>query len=396
MCASSNEDEFFDRKRPWSHIKDEVVGCYMPPYLNKVKGLRHKILLVDAFAGPGIYEGEDVSARYGSPLIIAREAEKYVPNDYVAFFFNKRKKHHTQLAQNLLDMGLPPQKAIAVHGDSRELLKILQGQITNQTLFVYLDPFGLSVPFEILQSLLERGRAVSTELVINLSMPGIYRLAGRWAVYEGRSDAPVIRRNHSLLTQVLGGEWWRDILLDTVSQPEAQAWELIEAYTNQLRKFLPYAGYCPVRERWDGPIKYFITFCSRHIDALTLHNDTMCRAYNSYMEKSKLAGLTLFEQLEPDWRNNRPPDILRRLDIQILTHLKSMNSLGQKPKRKELWEAIVTAEFRQYMESEFRQRVALLHEQKHLEFEDVRGTKRLNDDSRLFIPLGGHTMAAAL
>lgn len=50
------ESEFFSGKRPWSKIKDQVIEDYLIPYLNKVSKLKKKIIIVDAFAGPGIFE----------------------------------------------------------------------------------------------------------------------------------------------------------------------------------------------------------------------------------------------------------------------------------------------------------------------------------------------------
>ena len=52
MVESS--DEFFEGKRPWSKIKDEVLEKYMTPYLAKVNTRGQPILLIDGYAGPGV------------------------------------------------------------------------------------------------------------------------------------------------------------------------------------------------------------------------------------------------------------------------------------------------------------------------------------------------------
>jgi three-Cys-motif partner protein len=386
MCASSYEDEFFDRKRPWSHIKDRVIGCYMPPYLRKVAQLGKKIVLVDAFAGPGIYELEPSSSRCGSPIVIVNEAEKHTPDNYIAFFFNKKKAHHIKLSEVLGKIGIPKHKAISVHGDSKELLSLLQRRIGDETVLLYLDPFGLSVPFEVIKLFLERDQRYSTELIVNLSMPGIHRLAAKHAVREGRVDAK-IQRNHSLLSEVLGGEWWREILFDTSVEPKQQNLAIIEQYTSQLRIHMPYAGYCPVREQRNGPIKYFITFCSRHIDALLLHNDNMCKAYNQYMREREFAGLLMFNEIECNWQDNRATDISAQLDSAILTQIKQHCSKAVNPARITVWQEIVTQpqHFMLYTSSEFKKRVDYLRKEKVIDFVDTRGTGRLNDDSRLFL-----------
>jgi len=54
MVESS--DEFFEGKRRWSKIKDEVLGNYMTPYLEKVNTRSQPLLLIDGYAGSGVYE----------------------------------------------------------------------------------------------------------------------------------------------------------------------------------------------------------------------------------------------------------------------------------------------------------------------------------------------------
>jgi len=76
------EAEFFKGKRPWSKIKDKVIGDYLVPYLRKVSRLRRKIIIVDAFAGQGIFE----DGTKGSPLIICEIAEREVAGQYFTIF----------------------------------------------------------------------------------------------------------------------------------------------------------------------------------------------------------------------------------------------------------------------------------------------------------------------
>jgi hypothetical protein len=84
----SATDDFFTGKRSWSHIKDRVLQSYMTPYLTKVKRLGRKIVLIDGYAGPGIFE--DSSA--GSPIVICQAAENCVPGNYQTIFVNRSRK----------------------------------------------------------------------------------------------------------------------------------------------------------------------------------------------------------------------------------------------------------------------------------------------------------------
>ena len=82
---AGNEDDFFEGKRPWSVIKDQVLKDYMSPYLAKIKNLKKPILLVDGYAGPGVFDDRQP----GSPLIMCQAAAKATPGTYRAFFINK-------------------------------------------------------------------------------------------------------------------------------------------------------------------------------------------------------------------------------------------------------------------------------------------------------------------
>ena len=63
---------FFAGKRPWSIIKDQVLENYMSPYIAKINKLGRPLLLIDGYAGPGVFE----DGKPGSPLIICQAAEK--------------------------------------------------------------------------------------------------------------------------------------------------------------------------------------------------------------------------------------------------------------------------------------------------------------------------------
>jgi len=60
-------DNFFAKKRAWSQLKDEILACYLTPYLAKLIRTRKQIIIADCFAGKGRFDdGQD-----GSPIIIA-------------------------------------------------------------------------------------------------------------------------------------------------------------------------------------------------------------------------------------------------------------------------------------------------------------------------------------
>lgn len=368
----STEDAFFAGKRPWSRIKDSILGSYMPAYLRKVARLGKRIVLIDCFAGPGTFQ----DGTKGSPLIMCEVAEKHARGAYVAIFVNKERRHHAALKSCLPQELITQKTVIPILGDSRVLLEEVKKVLRDQTLFIYLDPFGLrGCEFNAIKALLQRGSNVSTEILVNLSMPTFHRLAARHAVSRGRGETAYVKKFHSVLDQVFGGDYWRKYAFDDRLLPEEKERKLIAEYHQKLRELLPYASSCPVQESAHSRIKYFVTFCSRHADAMVLMNDIMCNAYNKYLHEMALIDLPLLAPIMPDWRAERTriATLLRRV---IIDEVKT----SQGRTRKRVWESIAVKHFMLFLSSEYKDLVQELVEEGVLQSPPRRPTKRLNDD----------------
>jgi three-Cys-motif partner protein len=370
---SDYADDFFEGKRPWSHIKDEVLSNYMQPYLAKVNKRGHPILLIDGYAGPGIFE----DGTFGSPLIICKTAETYARGNYHAFFINKDKKHHEKLYRALRQRGWLG-SAQPLLGDTRLRLQQIYRTFKDQTVFLYLDPFGPSgCDFALLKPLLDRDTDFSTEIMLTMNVPGIHRLASRHTEEGGRKDEETIRSNRDKLTKTFGGDYWKDIINQGIDAEEREI-QLITAYQEKLVSYSFFTGACPVRDKTDRRIKYFIIFASRHRHAVLLLNDIMAKAYFARMHEADYAG-TLWEDV--DWREMRsidkPP--LDRVIIEAVT-----KHPGET--RKDLWFRIVEKHFMRYLEPEYKDTVQRLVDERKLISPTPRKTKRLNDNCALYPP----------
>ena len=62
---AKKNDDFFVEKKPWSKVKDELLGCYLKPYVAKILYTRKPLVYVDCFAGKGKFDDGNL----GSPLI---------------------------------------------------------------------------------------------------------------------------------------------------------------------------------------------------------------------------------------------------------------------------------------------------------------------------------------
>jgi hypothetical protein len=265
--------------------------------------------------------------------------------------------------------------AQVVLGDTRVLLKTLPATFKDQTVFLYLDPFGLrGCEFALLLPFLDRNPKYSTEIILTMNMPVVHRLATRHAVKDGRQDEQIIKNYHQILSNVFGGDYWQDIMWQHDANPEDREKQLINAYLAKLAKYLPFTGSCPVRERTDTRIKYFIIFASRQPDAMLLLNDIMVKAYFARMHAADFA-----EGLwgETDWREMRSIEGLDRLLLDLVT-----KHPGET--RKSIWSRVVQGHFMRYLESEYTATIQHLVDEKKLTSPTERKTKRLNDHCTLF------------
>ena len=371
---SSTENDFFNGKREWSKLKDEVLRKYLPPYLKKVNKLNKKIILIDSFAGPGIFD----DGEKGSPMYICELAEEFVPNNYQALLVNQEITHHNKLNE-VLQKYTQQKKAIALYGSANDLLNLLHTIITDQTLFLYLDPFGLKgTSFNTLEKYLCRNKFYSTEILINLSIPTILRLSSLNAVAQ-KGITPIIKGKHQVLNEALGGDYWKDFLLDTNLSTEVRIAKTIDEYCKRLNYYLPYVGSCPVHEKTEfSKIKYSIIFASRHPDAQELMNDIMYKAYNRHIWKS-FSNDTLFGEIE--WEDTIPDTYFINLKQDIIELL---HQNGKLP-RETLWFNLVRLKFMRYQKKDFNSVVNELISQGHLAFIDVKGTNKLNELSILYL-----------
>jgi len=186
---SESTNDFFEGKRPWSFIKDEVLGSYISPYMAKVSSRGQPILVIDGYAGPGIF-GDGKS---GSPMIICQAAEKYAKGKYQAIFINKNQEHHDMLRYVLQKAGWSGSIKTLL-GDTTLLLPTISKTLHNKSVLLYLDPFGpTGCQFSLLQPFLNRNPDYSTEILLTMNIPGMHRLATRHAVEDGRHDEQMIK-----------------------------------------------------------------------------------------------------------------------------------------------------------------------------------------------------------
>lgn len=344
----------------------------MSPYTAKIVHRGQRLLYVDAFAGPGRFE----DGPSGSPIIICQAVEKYAKGRAQAVFVNKDPQHHEQL-KNILIAGGWDKFASPVLGDAANVLRGLASKMSNESIFLYIDPFGLQCEFDVLEPFLQRNKAYSTELLINLSMPVIHRLAARDSFLSGNFGEHV-PAFHQKLTRTLGGDYWKDILLaknglDTKTREKL----IVDGYMHRLSEtdYLRYTGYCPIQVNRESRTKYFMVFASPHPDAMLLFNDEMLKAFNEFMHEEETRGTLFAGQPWTEWHNTNE---LKKLIIRYVRQYPGRTRL-------ELWPKIVSENFMRFTSSEYKKAVSELVDMGSIVCptpypSPTRKTKRMNDD----------------
>jgi hypothetical protein len=209
-----------------------------------------------------------------------------------------------------------------------------------------------------------------------MNMPIVHRLAARHAAAEGRLNGPYIASFHERMSAVFGGDYWQEMMWDTVVDRGSRERQLMDAYRNRLAKYLPYTGMCPVRETPGSPVKYFIVFASRHPDAMLLMNDAMADAYFGHMHQTSMQG-TLFSEV--GWKAMRSPEQLEPVIVA---------TIQQNPgkSRKFIWSQIVQADFMRFTQSEFNSSLIKLATAGAIIYEKDPKTGRHNERSVLRLP----------
>jgi three-Cys-motif partner protein len=372
----SKEDLFFASKKDWSRTKDRILGAYLVPYLAKVKLRGAPIILFDPYAGPGQFAADGAP---GSPLQITQIAEKLAAGRYHVVFGNKRLRSHQQLTTALAS--LIERKVVETNFQEADGLLMQWGaKLGRSTVFLYLDPPGLPPAFAKLKPFLERGG--STEILLNLFPSAIARHASMGPL------TAQIEALHARLTAVLGNEYWRAVYERTDLTAQEKVERVIREYVGRIKKYLPYSGSCPIRQREGSAIKYYMTFFSRHPDAPRIYNEEMRRAYREGLYRAMTKG-TLFDGVDPVFEAEvNEVDELKKLILTILENL-------YRVPRKRLWSLILDKHFMEFGHSNYIAAVQILCDDGRIGFHDIRKTGRLNDDSVLYLKRPAQDEAAA-
>lgn len=286
--------DFFKKKKIWSEVKDELLGCYLVPYFNKILSMGNPILYVDCFAGKGKFDdGKD-----GSPLTALQSLDKSMavyhgklpmPPVFMKFI---ELNHAADLTINLA--GQPSGRCEVINGKFEDnIIPLLQKAMETYrqlNVFLYVDPYGVKV----LNAALFGSLSVAfrtAELLINLNSFGFIREACRVKKVSFREredevfsdldeyDSSILESIQEL-NRIAGGDYWQEII-DEYGRGNIDCYdaekEFSLLYKKRLRQNYAYVLDMPIRLKSGQHPKYRMVHATNHPDGCILMADNIAK-----------------------------------------------------------------------------------------------------------------------
>lgn len=376
----SADNSFFERKREWSERKDLILRHYLTPYLPKVATQKRPILIVDGFAGPGIFG----DGKPGSPIIvcdaIANRPQSMAALEVRALFIEKDQTLHERLSRAVRERLFASTRCKSFLDAIDEIHEAAKSRST----FLYIDPFtvkGLQwAALERVFGLVSQG--LSVEVLLNLNVDSFCR-RGLAALArptpapskdlpdpddEGESEVDT-------LDDIAGGDWWQAILRGS-GDYATMCTEVTAQFCSKFRTHFAEVCFHPVKELTRHKVpKYVLVFGSRHPHALRLMNDAMCKSRDVQADLEQPPEPTLFETRS----ETLVPDIQKLPDL-VLSHLQQRMTRGT------LILKVIRSAFCQYPETEIRQAISALIKDGRIV--SATGSHRIRDEVEVWRP--GH------
>jgi len=241
-------DKHFDEKQAAAVLKHAVLSNYIYPFgsMTSLTNTDRRAWFIDAYAGAGKFkDGEP-----GSPLIalgaVAALARHKDPRDLRCIFIERDKNNFATL-QTTISAEYPNLAPTLIQGSAEAHLGSALTQVGSEPVLTFLDPFGASLPRELMvDKLLKRSGGGVSEVLLNFHVFTIARI-GPFARNEAglnEADKKTLQR----LDAFLGYQDWRDLFLKLYQQgitgsALSAALTVADDYRERITKETGYAAF---------------------------------------------------------------------------------------------------------------------------------------------------------
>lgn len=308
---AKKNDDFFVEKKPWSRVKDELLGCYLKPYVAKILYTHKPLAYVDCFAGKGKFE----DGQPGSPLIAldifkqglastkldgeARIGAAFIDINYAS-----------DLETNL--SAYPGVKIVS--GAYEDTIEGLLKFKTGCNVFLYIDPYGIKALDCTKFDSFANGHFNTIELLINMNSFGFIREACNAMGTQFRIgddgffddlveyDPTILDatdKSIEALNRIAGGDYWKE-LIARYKNGEINGYKAEECFSEQycqrLSKSYTYVLNMPIRIQQDQHPKYRMIHATNHPGGCVLMADNICNRWELLKEIQTSGQMTLFQE----------------------------------------------------------------------------------------------------
>lgn len=300
--ATGTEAGLLDGPRPQSVYKHGILEQYAVRYATMTASRlpSKRSVLFDGFAGRGRFDTGQAAS--GEHMMLA--AQKVKATTQIDIFLVERNKSDFSrlagVAAEYRDRGINVETR---QGDCAGYLNEALSWARGASLFLFLDPCGAILPFDILApTLRRRGNWPRTEVLMNFNADLIRRAGGQYK--KGQLDLGGVAQ----ADKVCGGEWWRDLALKAHLKSGARSWETAaEAVATEYARRLTFGtAFCwvvaPVRRQAHHQPVYFLIFLTSDPHGLWVFGVAAAKAREKWLrvlgpDQDALEGM-LFDTVE--------------------------------------------------------------------------------------------------
>ena len=265
---------FFEDKQAAAILKHAILDSYIDPFVGKTGKYSpgNRVAFIDGYAGEGRYASGDE----GSPSMLMRKARDLarLPRRLECYFVEDDPEVYATLLKVVAKEGAGLSVETLL-GKVSDHLPDLLARVSDIPLLLFLDPFGLMIPFDLavfaLTSRPTGPRAQPVELLINFNAMALRRIAGHLTSQNANENT--LQR----MDEVFGNPEWRKIWLAHVPDKNASAANklaaenaVVEAYAARFATAAG-CGYwtADVRNRAHHVPVYHLIFLTRHPDGMS-------------------------------------------------------------------------------------------------------------------------------
>jgi three-Cys-motif partner protein len=272
---------FFESKKAAAILKHAILNQYVDPFVSKTGSTSqdHRVAIIDGYAGEGRYENGDE----GSPTLLISKARRLAPGRTLECYFVEENKETCEKLLEVVNSEGEDLSISVIMGKIEDNLDTLMSDVEGIPVLVFLDPYGLMIPFDTALKVFNRSRAYgapATEMLINFNAGALRRIAGH--LTSATPNAATLAR----MDNVCGGDWWRTTWLSYGEDKDGAEEAVVSEYARKLAAAAKCGSWSTdVRNRANLKPVYHLVFLSRHPDGMSVFGEALSLGLQRWREE---------------------------------------------------------------------------------------------------------------